>query len=55
MMKQSLEKQPIRRQTQYQSLTLPEISIPPYYRPKNGMSKGFWRLKWLHLKGQSIF
>jgi hypothetical protein len=35
-------------------LTLPEISTPPCFKTNNGMSMGFWRLKWLHLKGQSI-
>ena len=54
MMKPSLEKQPTSMQTQYLSLTLPEISIPPHFNPISGMSKGFWRLKWLHLKGLII-
>jgi hypothetical protein len=54
MMKSSLKKQPIPRQTQSSSLTSPKISIPPHIEADSGMSMGFRRLNWLHLKGQSI-
>ena len=54
MMKPSLKKQPILRQTQSQSLTSPKISIPPRSGLNSGTSMGFWRLKWLHLTGQLI-
>ena len=54
MMKQSLKKRPTTGQTSILSLTLPEISIPPHSLIDSGKSMGFWRLNWLHLKGQSI-
>ena len=59
MMKPSLEKQPMGRQTLILSLTLPETKIltdlyPAAFFLYSGKSMGFWRLNWLHLKGQSI-
>jgi hypothetical protein len=54
MVKLSLKKQPTSGQSQYRRLTPPEISIPPHHCASSGKSKGFWRLNWLHLTGQSI-
>jgi hypothetical protein len=54
MMKQSLEKQPISRQTQSIKSDLAKDLYPTANLHINGLSKGFWRLNWLHLKGQTI-
>jgi hypothetical protein len=34
---------------------LARVMYPAASANNNGMSMGFWRLKWHHLKGQSIF
>jgi hypothetical protein len=31
-----------------------ESSIPPHSITDSGMSKGFWRLNWIHLREQTI-
>ncbi len=37
-----------------ETLTAPEISIPPHFHFDSGMSKGFWRLNRIHLRELSI-
>jgi hypothetical protein len=48
-----------RKATQRKAVAIPMTDLardkyPAAYVEKSGMSKGFWRLKWLHLQGQSI-
>jgi Reverse transcriptase (RNA-dependent DNA polymerase) len=53
-MKQKPSKATYRQADAIHSLTSPEISIPLHFPSDSSMSMGFWRLKWLHLTGQSI-
>ena len=53
-MKQSLEKQPTSRQAQDNIPDLARDKYPAAHSHSSGLSMGFWRLNWLHLKGLII-
>ena len=53
-MKQSLKKQPTVGADAILMSYSARDKYPAAYHSNNGTSMGFWRLKWLHLKGQLI-